>query len=106
VTWLGLLLGCSVPREDFPAAKADALCDVQKRCARGTFHAEWADMDACRQWTEDDVEVEVEEFSWCSYDPREAARCAARVRHLACDDYATGAQEEACDLVFDCGFDQ
>jgi len=100
------LVGCSVPREEFAAAKADALCDIQKRCARGAFHAQWSTMDSCRSRTEGDVDDELADFSFCAYDSLEAARCTTRVRHLSCDDWATGAEAEACDLVFDCGFDQ
>ncbi len=100
------LAACTVPRGEFAAEKADALCDVQKRCARGAFHAQYASMDSCRVRVARTVEEEVADFSFCHYSPAEGARCASRVRHLACDDWATGSELEACDLVFDCGFDQ
>ncbi len=103
--WFALAFAaCSVPREEFPAAKANALCDLQKRCARGAFHAQWSEMKVCREKTEEDVAEAVADFDWCSYDALEGGRCAARVRALPCDDFALGRTEEACDLVFDCGF--
>jgi hypothetical protein len=104
--WLLAVGGCTVAREDFPAAEANALCDLQKRCARGAFHAEWGTMEDCQKGVADDVAADAEAFSWCGYDPAEAARCAARLRHLACGEYAAGNTDEACDLVFDCGFAQ
>jgi hypothetical protein len=106
--WLavGMLWGCAIPREDFAEAKADALCDAERRCQRGSFHVEWTSMENCVTATTRETSLSLASLDFCSYDPEEAARCVARLRDLACDQVGREDWDEACDLVFDCGFAQ
>jgi hypothetical protein len=99
---LVVMAGCPIPRDQFATTRADALCDVQKRCQRGEYHVDWTNREQCVSHTAQDLRVELADQDWCGYDAAEARRCVERVRSLDCDRWSLGGEEEACDLVFDC----
>jgi hypothetical protein len=36
----------------------------------------------------------------CTYDPKEAGECVARIRRLTCENWYEGEASKSCDLVF------
>jgi hypothetical protein len=104
--WVLGITGCAIAREDFPAEEAAARCDAQERCQRGGFYVTWEDQEQCEEFTTETVEDELANFDICTFDPAEASRCTRRIRNMDCGDVSLERWDEACDLVFDCGFAQ
>lgn len=97
------LWGCAVPEEDYSTRRGVAECNRIEHCLKGEFAAVYGNFDQCADAVGDLVDAEVEaELGGCAYDGREAARCIDRIEGLNCEEYALGAADLACDIVYVC----
>jgi hypothetical protein len=100
---IALWWACSVPEEDYSTRRGVAECRRIEHCLAGEFASIYGNFDQCADAVGDLVDAEIiAEFSGCSYDGREAARCISRIESSSCEEYAHGAADLACDLVYVC----
>ncbi len=101
---VALWLGCSVPEEDYSTRRGVAECNKIEHCLAGEFESAYGDFDHCVDALGDVVDsVIASEYQGCSFDGREATRCLSRIQGLSCEEYAIGAANLACDIVYVCG---
>lgn len=102
------LLGCGEIKspDEYARLRAEAECGVSERCDLGFFEAEYSGIEDCADDRAEQLEAEIEaldESADCTYDPREAARCVAKIRGLTCENAWDGDDYAYCDFVFhDC----
>ena len=110
-SWLVLgLVACGapeeIPKEDFPSAGADVICDRMAECARGQYDAAFFGSADCRAEFERDLGdlVDLNDAFDCDYDPREAAAAWIETREMSCEDFYEGEYLTAAEDIWgDCG---
>src|SRR5690606_8980034 len=97
------LSGCTTDEADFTTELALAQCRTMEKCALGLFEQHFSSKGDCVDNVGHDIDLWLaDHFDGCAYDAREASRCIHRVRTMDCDDWVRGADERACDIVYDC----
>lgn len=101
VAVIALSTACSIDRDDFPDAFADAYCDRALQCERADFEDAYADMGECiEEWSAfvDDL-LDVEEAFGGEYDPELGRDCISAVRSAECSDVDDALSSSDCDVV-------
>lgn len=101
VALIALATACSIDRDDFPDAAADALCDRYRECERADFEDDYADMGECiDDWAAfvDDV-LDVEEAFGGEYDADVGRDCISAIRSADCNDLDEALNSSDCDVV-------
>jgi hypothetical protein len=100
LTLTGLLIGCTVSREKFPAQLAASECDLYDHC---DLLAAFSDSyDQCLE-TVTALEDDRVAATGCDYSGADARRCIKALSEASCDDLRDAALEEEspCEMV--CG---
>lgn len=105
---LPLLLACEVAVNEFPAAQAEASCQVLEACEPATFGPSWGNVETCTSLgaaLAGDVLRTLP--STCLFDALQGRLCLSALdrARVTCDEADVAAVDEACAATFACGND-
>lgn len=95
---LALLVGCTIPEEDFAATYAVTICDRLEECDKGSYENLYSDAEDCEDDWEDGAELFMSgaDFLGADYSEEQARDCIDEIRTAECGAFSSGKYD--CDI--------